>query len=61
MNEVVQKLSREKLVRLAFLCFRNLCENSEDSIEIMVDNQILKQVDLLLKGNIKDAEVVEDI
>jgi len=48
-------------VRVAFLCFRNLCEQSDDCIEIMVDNHILKQVDLLLKGNIKDQEVIEDI
>lgn len=61
MIEVIQKLSREKLVRVAFMCFRNLTELSPDCIEIMVDNNLLKVVDTLMKGNIKDQEVLDDL
>jgi len=31
------------------------------SVEIMVDNNLLKVVDLLLKGNLKDQDVIDDI
>ncbi|KRX04842.1 Armadillo-type fold [Pseudocohnilembus persalinus] len=60
MTEVIQRLSREKLVRVAFGTFRNLCGN-KDAIELMVDAQLIRFVEIQLKGNIKDQEVIEDL
>ena len=40
---------------------QQLCINSKDAIEMMVDIGLMKIVDTLLKGNIKDKEVLEDI
>ena len=56
--EAIQKISREKVLRVAFACFRNLVDTS---IELMVDSGLIKVVDLLLKGNLKDQDVIDDI
>lgn len=52
--EAIQKISREKILRVAFGCFKNLVDVSPLCIELMVDNGLIKVVDLLLKGNLKD-------
>ncbi|CAK63714.1 unnamed protein product (macronuclear) [Paramecium tetraurelia] len=59
--ESVQKISREKILRVSFACFRNLVDVSPQSIELMVDNGLIKVVDLLLKGNLKDQDLIDDI
>ncbi|CAD8120222.1 unnamed protein product [Paramecium sonneborni] len=59
--ESVQKISREKILRVSFACFRNLVDNSAQCIELMVDNGLIKVVDLLLKGNLKDQDLIDDI
>ncbi|KAL4470236.1 hypothetical protein ABPG74_011847 [Tetrahymena malaccensis] len=61
MVEIIQKLSREKLIRVAFQCLKNLAEKSQQCIEVMVDCDLLKLCETLLKGNIKDKEVVDDV
>jgi len=48
-------------VRVAFACLKNLCEKSQEIIEVMVDNNFLKIIDIQLKGNIKDKEVLADL
>lgn len=58
--EVIQKISREKLVRVAFACFKNLSLWTP-CIEVLVDNDLLKVCETLLKGNIKEKEVIDDI
>ncbi|KAL4502337.1 hypothetical protein ABPG72_011924 [Tetrahymena utriculariae] len=58
--EVIQKISREKLVRVAFACYKNLSQNNS-CIEVIVDNDLLKVCETLLKGNIKEKEVLDDI
>ena len=55
--EILQKISREKLIRVAFAIFKNI-ENNHQCLELMMDNKLLKIVDTLLKGNIKDLELV---
>ncbi|CAD8111966.1 unnamed protein product [Paramecium primaurelia] len=59
--ESVQKISREKILRVSFACFRNLVDISPQCIELMVDNGLIKVVDLLLKGNLKDQDLIDDI
>ncbi|CAD8194181.1 unnamed protein product [Paramecium octaurelia] len=59
--ESVQKISREKILRVSFACFRNLVDASPQCIELMVDNGLIKVVDLLLKGNLKDQDLIDDI
>lgn len=61
MTEVILKLSREKIVRVAFATFRNLCDTSPEAIELMVDAGLLKIIDTLMKGNIKDKDIIEDL
>lgn len=58
--EVIQKISREKLVRVSFACYKNLSSYS-NCIEVLVDNDLLKVCETLLKGNIKEKEVLDDI
>lgn len=58
--EVIQKISREKILRVACSLFRNLSEY-EVAVEVMVDNGLLKVVDVLLRGSIKDTELKEDL
>ena len=58
--EILQKISRDKLVRVAFLIFRNLMQNAS-CLELMMDVGLLKIIDVMLKGNIKDAEIVDNI
>jgi V-type H+-transporting ATPase subunit H len=45
---------------VAFYIFKNLQQNP-DCLELMMDVGLLKLIDTLLKGNIKDKEVIEDI
>jgi V-type H+-transporting ATPase subunit H len=59
--ETLQKISREKILRVAFACFKNLVDVSSSAIEEMVDNGLVKTVDLLLKGNLKDQDVIDDV
>ncbi|CAD8123762.1 unnamed protein product [Paramecium sonneborni] len=59
--ESVQKISREKILRVSFACFKNLVDVSPQCIELMVDNGLIKVVDLLLKGNLKDQDLIDDI
>ncbi|CAK91061.1 unnamed protein product (macronuclear) [Paramecium tetraurelia] len=51
--ESVQKISREKILRVSFACFRNLVDASPQCIELMVDRlwilTVIKQLMLLLK------------
>lgn len=58
--EILQKISRDKLVRVAFNIFKNLQKNHE-CLELMMDVGLLKLIDTLLKGNIKDKQVIDDI
>eukprot|EP01017_Pseudomicrothorax_dubius_P029281 TRINITY_DN3543_c0_g1_i6.p1 TRINITY_DN3543_c0_g1~~TRINITY_DN3543_c0_g1_i6.p1 ORF type:complete len:172 (+),score=41.22 TRINITY_DN3543_c0_g1_i6:99-614(+) len=58
---IIQNHSREKIWRVAFYLFKNLSNLHENTIEIMVDCGLLKVVDTLLKGNIKDTELKEDL
>lgn len=58
--ELLQKLSREKLTRVAFLIFKNVQEN-HSCLELMMDSRLLKIIDTLLKGNIKDEELIDMI
>ncbi|CAM6002300.1 unnamed protein product [Sphagnum balticum] len=60
LTEILQKISRDKLVRVAFYIFKNL-QHNDDCLELMMDVGLLKLIDTLLKGNIKDKEVIEDI
>ena len=41
--------------------FQNLVDVSSNAIEEMVDNGLVKTVDLLLKGNLKDQDVIDDV
>lgn len=50
---MLQKLSREKLTRVAFLIFKNL-ENNQACLELLIDARLLKIIETLLKGNIKN-------
>jgi V-type H+-transporting ATPase subunit H len=50
--EIIQKISREKLVRVAFCFFKNLVDKSQACTELMVDLGLLKIVDTLIRGNI---------
>lgn len=56
--ELLQKLSREKLTRVCFLIFKNVKDN-HTCLELMMDSRLLKIIDTLLKGNIKDEELLE--
>lgn len=59
--EAIQKISREKILRVSFACFKNLVDSSAQSIELMVDHGLIKVVDLLLRGNLKDTDLIDDI
>lgn len=58
--EILQKLSREKLTRVSFMIFKNV-ESSEKCLELLIDAKLLKIIDTLLKGNIKNEELLEQI
>lgn len=60
MCEILQKISREKITRIAFMIFKNL-ESSHPCLELMIDNKLLKIIDTLLKGNIKEQTLIEEI
>jgi len=60
MIQSVQKLSREKVIRVGYATFKNLSE-SEAAIELMVDGGLLKVTDILSKSIIKDEEIKKDI
>ena len=47
-------------MRVAFYIFKNL-QHNPDCLELMMDVGLLKLIDTLLKGNIKDKDVIEDI
>ena len=67
--EAIQRFSREKIIRVAFSLFKNLVDISMSSVELMVESSLLKVIftkfikiiDNLLKGTIKDKEVLDDI
>jgi V-type H+-transporting ATPase subunit H len=58
--EVLQKLSREKLTRVAFMIFKNV-ENNQACLELLIDAKLIKITDTLLKGNIKTEELIKQI
>jgi V-type H+-transporting ATPase subunit H len=58
--EILQKISREKITRISFMIFKNIQGNNA-SLELMIDNKLLKIIDTLMKGNIKDHQLIEDI
>ena len=58
--ELLQKLSREKLTRVSFMIFKNVQEN-HTCLELMMDSRLLKIIDTLLKGNIKDEDLIDSI
>jgi V-type H+-transporting ATPase subunit H len=60
MCEILQKISREKITRISFMIFKNI-QHSSQCLELMIDNRLLKIVDTLLKGNIKEEKLIEDI
>lgn len=58
--DILQKLSREKLTRIAFMIFKNVEQNSI-CLELLIDSRLLKIIDTLLKGNIKDEALIDSI
>lgn len=60
MSLALQSLSREKLIRVGYACFKNLCRD-DLCIELMVDAGLMKITDNILKGVIKDEETLADI
>lgn len=60
-TNTIQRLSREKIIRVSFSIFRNLCENDPSSIEVIVDSGLLKSIDNLSKTNIKDEDLKHDM
>lgn len=58
--EILQKVSREKITRVAFMIFKNI-QNNHGCLELMMDNKLLKIIDTILKGNIKDEELISSI
>ena len=58
--EILQKVSREKITRLAFMIFKNI-ERDHGCLELMMDHKLLKIIDTILKGNIKDEDLVNSI
>ena len=58
--EILQKVSREKITRVAFMVFENVQE-SHVCLELMMDNKLLKIIDTILKGNLKDEELINSI
>jgi len=60
MIQVMQSLSKEKLIRLGYSTFRNL-SNSAEALELMVDNGLIKVTSNILKSIIKDKETKDDV
>jgi V-type H+-transporting ATPase subunit H len=58
--EILQKVSREKITRVAFMIFKNI-QHEHTCLELMIDNRLLKIIDTILKGNIKDEELITEI
>lgn len=58
--EILQKVSREKITRVAFMIFKNI-EKDHSCLELMMDNKLLKIIDTILKGNLKDEELITSI
>jgi len=58
--DILQKVSREKITRVAFMIFKNV-QDSNGCLELMIDNRLLKVIDTILKGNIKDEELINEI
>lgn len=46
---MISKVSREKILRVAFSIFKNLVENANETIEYMVDGGIIKVIDTAIK------------
>lgn len=42
------------------MIFKNI-QTSHPSLELMIDNKLLKIIDTLLKGNIKDHVLIDEI
>lgn len=42
------------------MIFKNI-QTSHTSLELMIDNKLLKIIDTLLKGNIKDHALIDEI
>lgn len=58
MIKAMQKVSREKVIRVAFATFKNLVVESPNTIELMVESGIIRIVDIFIKSNIKDKEII---
>lgn len=58
--EILQKVSREKITRVAFTIFKNI-QSNHGCLELMMDSKLLKIIDTILKGNIKDEELLSSI
>ena len=58
--DILQKVSREKITRVAFMIFKNIQE-FHSCLELMIDNRLLKIIDTMLKGNIKDEDLITEI
>ena len=58
--DILQKVSREKITRVAFMIFKNV-QDYHSCLELMIDNRLLKIIDTILKGNIKDEELITEI
>ena len=58
--DILQKVSREKITRVAFMIFKNVVEY-HSCLELMIDNRLIKIIDTILKGNIKDEDLISEI
>ena len=52
---------KREILKFVFFFKQNLSDVSPQAIEEMVDSGLIKTVDLLLKGNLKDQDVIDDV
>ena len=55
-NEL-RKAEKEKILRVSLALLKNLCEQSNATVEIMVENKLLREIDAIAKRVIKDEDV----
>ena len=55
-NEL-RKAEKEKILRVSLALLKNLCEESNATVEIMVENKLLREIDAIAKRVIKDEDV----
>lgn len=56
--ESMQANYREKVVRVAFLLFRKVCEDSK-GLELLIDLDLPRAIDNLLKGTLKEQHIID--